>query len=65
MGTHGAIFFSDVLQHANIVTKPNDIIASPLFVMETFNAALTTVAYGGKVNVNTKITAAANNMFTF
>ena len=33
--------------------------------MDTFNAAITTVAYGGKVNVNTKITAAADNVFTF
>ena len=65
MGTHGAIkHVFDIPYHSNIVTKPNDIIAATLFVMDTFNAALTTVADGGKVNVDTKITMAADNVCT-
>ena len=49
MGNHGAIkHVFDTLYHSNIVSKPNDIIAETLFVMDTFNAALTMVADGGK-----------------
>ena len=64
-GTHRAInHVFDIPYHSNIVTKPNDIIAATLFVMDTFNVALATVTDGGKVNIDTKITAAADNVCT-
>jgi len=65
MGTHGAIkHVFDIPYHSNIVTKPNNIIAETLFVMDTFNAALTTVADGGKVNIGTKIIVVVENVCT-
>ena len=49
---------------ANLVIKPNDIIATTLFGMDTFNVALSFVTDGRRANIDSKITKAADNVGT-
>ena len=45
---------------ANIVTKPNNIIAATLFVMDTSNVVLYFITDGSKKHIDREITKAAD-----